>query len=92
MANTDDIEDPSGTYYGQSRSRLLAIIDPSRAIRHADGHEYFSENSPPLDMPIGSDDPGNPDPGPEPEPEPEPVIPSFLAAIYALLFGEEKAR
>ena len=94
VANTDDIEDSSGTYYGQSRSRLLAIIDPSSAIRHADGHEYFAENSPPLDMPNGADDPGNTDPGPEPEPVPvpEPVIPSFLAAIYALLFSEEKAR
>jgi peptidyl-Lys metalloendopeptidase len=32
--------------YGQSAARALAISSPSRAIRNADSHEYFAENTP----------------------------------------------
>lgn len=86
VANTDDI------VYGQSGARQRAISNPSDAIRNADSHEYFAENSPPLNMPTGTDDPGNPDPEPEPEPEPEPVIPSFLVIVYNLLFDDDEIK
>lgn len=32
--------------YGQSAARSLAISNPARAIRNADSHEYFAENTP----------------------------------------------
>lgn len=35
--------------YGQSSARSLARSNPSRAIRNADSHEYFSENTPSQD-------------------------------------------
>jgi peptidyl-Lys metalloendopeptidase len=35
--------------YGQTGSKNLAISNPSNAIYNADSHEYFAENTPPLD-------------------------------------------
>ncbi len=84
VTDTDDVT------YGQSACRDLARNEPSNAIRNADSHEYFAENTPALSMPSGSDappSPEEPDP-PPPPPEPEPVIPSFLVAVITLLFGE----
>lgn len=40
LANTDDI------VYGQTGARNLATSSPSQAVRNADNHEYFSENTP----------------------------------------------
>jgi peptidyl-Lys metalloendopeptidase len=40
VAGTDDV------VYGQSGAKALAISDPNRAIRNADSHEYFAENTP----------------------------------------------
>lgn len=40
VADTDDV------VYGQSGSRSLAISNPADAIRNADSHEYFAENTP----------------------------------------------
>ena len=40
VAGTDDI------VYGQSGAKNLAISNPSGAIRNADNHEYFAENTP----------------------------------------------
>lgn len=34
--------------YGQSAAKRLAIRNPSKAIANADNHEYFAENTPPL--------------------------------------------
>jgi peptidyl-Lys metalloendopeptidase len=34
--------------YGQSAAKSLAISDPAKALDNADSHEYFAENSPPL--------------------------------------------
>lgn len=42
VANTDD------NAYGQSACINLALTDPARAIRNADSHEYFAENTPAL--------------------------------------------
>lgn len=39
----------TGDYaYGQTRAKALAQSDPATAIRNADSHEYFSENTPAL--------------------------------------------
>lgn len=40
VAGTDDV------VYGQTGSKNLAISDPDAAIRNADSHEYFAENTP----------------------------------------------
>lgn len=40
LGNTDDI------VYGQSGAKNLAISNPASAIKNADNHEYFSENTP----------------------------------------------
>lgn len=40
LGNTDDI------VYGQSGAKNLAKTNPSQAIKNADSHEYFSENTP----------------------------------------------
>jgi peptidyl-Lys metalloendopeptidase len=40
LGNTDDI------VYGQTGARNLATSSPSQAIKNADNHEYFSENTP----------------------------------------------
>ena len=40
VANTDDV------VYGQSGAKNLAISDPDGALRNADSHEYFAENTP----------------------------------------------
>ena len=42
VANTDDYA------YGQTAARNLAINNPDNAIRNADNHEYFAENTPAL--------------------------------------------
>ena len=42
VAGTDDVT------YGQSSCRNLANNDPNNAIRNADSHEYFAENTPYL--------------------------------------------
>lgn len=42
VAATDD------HVYGQQGAAELARTDPARAVRNADSHEYFGENSPPL--------------------------------------------
>jgi peptidyl-Lys metalloendopeptidase len=36
--------------YGQSGAKDLAISDPTNAIFNADSHEYFAENTPPLEL------------------------------------------
>ncbi len=40
LANTDD------NAYGQSAAKSLAISNPAKALKNADNHEYFSENTP----------------------------------------------
>jgi peptidyl-Lys metalloendopeptidase len=40
VANTDDV------VYGQSGAKSLAISNPTDALRNADSHEYFAENTP----------------------------------------------
>lgn len=40
VANTDDV------VYGQSGAKSLAISNPDDALRNADSHEYFAENTP----------------------------------------------
>lgn len=40
VANTDDV------VYGQTGAKNLAISNPTDALRNADSHEYFSENTP----------------------------------------------
>lgn len=40
VANTDDV------VYGQAGAKNLAISNPTDALRNADSHEYFSENTP----------------------------------------------
>jgi peptidyl-Lys metalloendopeptidase len=42
VAGTDDV------VYGQTGARSLALSDPEDAIRNADSHEYFAENTPTL--------------------------------------------
>jgi peptidyl-Lys metalloendopeptidase len=42
VAGTDDHA------YGQTACRELALSDPTRALNNADSHEYFAENTPPL--------------------------------------------
>jgi peptidyl-Lys metalloendopeptidase len=42
VAGTDDLA------YGQTAARNLAINNPDGAVRNADSHEYFAENTPPL--------------------------------------------
>ena len=34
--------------YGQSAAASLAISSPAKAIKNADSHEYFAENTPAL--------------------------------------------
>jgi peptidyl-Lys metalloendopeptidase len=43
VAGTDDHA------YGQTACRNLAITSPSLAVENADSHEYFAENTPPLE-------------------------------------------
>jgi len=40
VANTDDV------VYGQAGAKSLAISNPDDALRNADSHEYFGENTP----------------------------------------------
>ena len=48
VASTSDVK------YGQTDCRSLASNNPSDAIRNADSHEYFCENTPSLTMPNDS--------------------------------------
>lgn len=75
VADTDDV------VYGQSGARSLARSNPSSAIRNADSHEYFAENTPNLPMPTEV----TPIPAPEPEPEPKPII---VQILNLLLFND----
>ncbi len=40
LANTDDVA------YGQTAAKSLATSNPTKALKNADSHEYFSENTP----------------------------------------------
>lgn len=40
VADTDDIA------YGQSAAKSLALSNPAQAVKNADSHEYFAENTP----------------------------------------------
>jgi peptidyl-Lys metalloendopeptidase len=40
VANTDDV------VYGQAGAKNLANTNPNDAVRNADSHEYFAENTP----------------------------------------------
>ena len=40
LGNTDDI------VYGKTGAKNLAISNPASAVKNADNHEYFSENTP----------------------------------------------
>ncbi len=42
VASTDDY------VYGQTNAKNLAISNPNNAVDNADNHEYFAENTPPL--------------------------------------------
>jgi peptidyl-Lys metalloendopeptidase len=42
VAGTDDLA------YGQNACKSLASSNPGNAIRNADSHEYFAENTPRL--------------------------------------------
>lgn len=42
VASTDDF------IYGQTGAKSLAITNPDNAVMNADNHEYFAENTPPL--------------------------------------------
>jgi peptidyl-Lys metalloendopeptidase len=42
VAGTDDF------VYGQTNAKSLAISNPDNAVRNADNHEYFAENTPTL--------------------------------------------
>lgn len=64
VAATDDIQ------YGQSAARSLASSNPAAAIKNADSHEYFAENTPFLNMPTSADLP--------PELEPDLVVSSSI--------------
>ena len=44
VADTDDV------VYTQANARTLALSDPNSAVRNADSHEFFAENTPSLDM------------------------------------------
>ena len=46
IAGTTD----TGGIYGQEGCRQLAKENPAAALRHADSHEYFAENSPKVMM------------------------------------------
>jgi len=48
VADTDDFA------YGQTRARELARTDPDSAVKNADSHEYFAENTPSLSMGNGT--------------------------------------
>ena len=88
VANTGDV------VYGQNGARNLANSSPNAAIRNADSHEYFAENTPNLSMPKadttnpGPDPDPDPDPIPEPEPEPEPEPPTIIQIIQLLLLDD----
>jgi peptidyl-Lys metalloendopeptidase len=45
------VADTNDYAYGQTAAKALAISNPANAIMNADSHEYFSENTPPIDEP-----------------------------------------
>ena len=45
--------------YGQTGCRNLARVNPDEAVKHADSHEYFAENTPPLPMQSAPPPPDN---------------------------------
>jgi len=65
LGGTDDLA------YGQSAARGLADGNPSGAVRNADSHEYFAENTPFLPMPSAA-------PAPAPTSEPDLLITSVV--------------
>jgi peptidyl-Lys metalloendopeptidase len=48
MSHFDVVAGTDDHVYGQSGAMELARSAPERAVNNADSHEYFSENSPPL--------------------------------------------
>jgi len=67
VANTDDV------VYGQPGARSLARSNPSNAVRNADSHEYFAENTPGLSMP-----------SPNSPPPPSPTAPDLAVMSISL--------
>ncbi len=47
MSHFDAVAGTDDNVYGQQGASDLARTDPARAVRNADSHEYFGENSPP---------------------------------------------
>jgi peptidyl-Lys metalloendopeptidase len=47
MSHFDVVAGTDDHVYGQQGAAELARSDPARAVRNADSHEYFGENSPP---------------------------------------------
>ncbi|MCC2957035.1 peptidase M35 [Massilia sp. IC2-477] len=47
MSHFDAVAGTDDHVYGQQGAAELARSDPARAVRNADSHEYFGENSPP---------------------------------------------
>ena len=47
MSHFDVVAGTDDHVYGQQGAAELARTDPARAVRNADSHEYFGENSPP---------------------------------------------
>ncbi len=45
-----DVADTLDSAYGQTACEALAVSNPDKAIRNADSHEYFAENTPFLSM------------------------------------------
>ena len=73
------VSDTNDEAYGQSACRALANSQPSTAIRNADSHEYFAENTPFLSMPAPEDDGGGNGT------QPEITLIGWMAAIIEFL-------
>lgn len=48
MSHFNTVASTSDYVYGQQGAMDLALTDPAKAVNNADNHEYFGENSPPL--------------------------------------------
>lgn len=48
MSHFDVVAGTSDWAYGQTAAKALAISNPTNALDNADSHEYFAENTPPL--------------------------------------------
>ncbi len=46
MSHFTEVADTDDVVYGQTGAENLAGKDPDAAIRNADSHEYFAENTP----------------------------------------------